>query len=749
MRKCPNLPGAVLVLLLCLSAGSPAFAQQATYVGSSVPTLSGNAVNSITIAAPTGLQTGDFMIMYVAQNYANPYLTSAPAGWQLYQTSYTTSLAMGVYYKLATSSDVTGSSSYTWTLGTSGRTAGAILAFRGLTTGYQIAAANIQSNPASIYRTAPSVTPNTPDTLLVTLYAVANGTPDALSAPTGLTQALDAGTSQGSNGVLIGAFYGLVTPSTATGSRVSTSGSSISAVSIGSTLALIPLVGTPLAQWHFDESAWSGTAGEVVDSGGGGYGGVALHGATPASTTPAIAGTTGTCGYGTFNGSTQYVQMPGSLPHVGSTFTVTAWIRPTSYVNGRIWIDDENYDGYALSFGDGGAGLMRFFSRNPYQTIVDAYAPISPNQWYFVAAVMDAVTNQAMYLYIFNSSGGLINLNSVSRSSFSAGTGANAAIGGNADAAKEGPIIRFQGNIDEVTVYPIALSYNNVVTAATLTHPCNTASAVAPNHYAVSTPGTAVNCQAAPVTLVAHSGTHAVVATTNTVSISTSTGHGDWSLTTGTGTLTAGAANSGTATYSFASADNGTVVLALRDTYAETVIINLTDGSASTSSGTALASEDAPLTFVASGFRFTNGANVATTIGTQVAGVASTQSLALQAVRTDTTTGACTTAFASGTTVNVGLAYQCNNPVACVAGQTLSVTNNGTTTSLASNPATGLGAYTNVPLKFSTANAEAPISLVYSDAGQITLAAKYAIPSGSGAASGNTMTGAGQFVVQP
>jgi MSHA biogenesis protein MshQ len=54
-----------------------------------------------------------------------------------------------------------------------------------------------------------------------------------------------------------------------------------------------------------------------------------------------------------------------------------------------------------------------------------------------------------------------------------------------------------------------------------------------------------------------------------------------------------------------------------------------------------------------------------------------------------------------------------------------------------------------VPLKFSTANAEAPITLVYSDAGQITLAEKYTIPLGNGSSSGNPMLGTGQFVVQP
>lgn len=274
-------------------------------------------------------------------------------------------------------------------------------------------------------------------------------------------------------------------------------------------------------------------------------------------------------------------------------------------------------------------------------------------------------------------------------------------------------------------------------------------STLVPDHFAIADAGTAVNCQASPVTITAHSSTHTPMAITGTIAVSTSTGHGDWSLTTGGGAFVAGASNSGTASYTYASADNGAVVLSLKDTYPETVTINVADGAVTQKTGNAIASEQPPLTFVASGFQVTNGANVATNIATQVAGKTSTQSLALQAVRTDTKTGACTAVFASGQTVNVQLAYQCNNPTSCVAGQTFAITNNSTTTNIASNPNSGVSTYTTVPLKFSTANAEAPFSLNYSDVGQVTLLARYAIPLASGAASVNTMTGAGQFVVQP
>jgi hypothetical protein len=270
-----------------------------------------------------------------------------------------------------------------------------------------------------------------------------------------------------------------------------------------------------------------------------------------------------------------------------------------------------------------------------------------------------------------------------------------------------------------------------------------------PNHYAVSAASSAVNCAPTAVTVTAHTAAHTAIATVNTITLSTSTGHGDWTLATGGGTFTAGSSNSGGATYTYVSADAGVAVFNLRDTYPETVTVRVTDGTATTTSGTALASEDSPITFAPSGFITTNGANVATAIGTQIAGKPSTQSLALQAVRTDTHTGACTSVFSSGATANISLAYQCNNPTACIAGQTLTVTNNAVTTAIASNPNSGVTSYTSVPLKFSTANAEAPIVLTYSDAGQVTLYARYNIPLGNGTGSGNLMNGSSQFVVQP
>lgn len=273
------------------------------------------------------------------------------------------------------------------------------------------------------------------------------------------------------------------------------------------------------------------------------------------------------------------------------------------------------------------------------------------------------------------------------------------------------------------------------------------------NHYAISHSGNGVNCQAEPVTITAHNASHGTVtlSSATTITLSTSTSKGDWSLVSGAGTLNNGAADDGVATYQFG--NESSVILALKYTTPGSVNINVTDGTITETSGTALASEDQDLSFASSGFRFTDGTNPVT-IGTQISGKESNlapgaQNLYLQAIRTDTQTGACVGAFASGTTVNVGMASQCNNPTSCIAGQNVRITNNSTTTAIANNPNTGVSSYTSVPLRFG-ANSQAPFTFNYSDAGQISLHARYVIPLGSGGASSDTMIGgSAAFVVRP
>ena len=275
------------------------------------------------------------------------------------------------------------------------------------------------------------------------------------------------------------------------------------------------------------------------------------------------------------------------------------------------------------------------------------------------------------------------------------------------------------------------------------------------DHLAINHDATAVNCQAEPITLEAHNADHSInTAYSGTLNLSTSTANGDWSLISGLGTLNNGAVNDGIASYNMMAGDDGVVVLGLKDTVVETVNINVNDGLISETTGSWLASEDQDLAFAQTGFRFIDAASVAS-IGTQIAGKASSvapgaQTLYLQAIRSSDDGVSCSGVFADTTTVNIDLGSICNNPLSCLAGQRVSITNNAITTAIANpqNQDAGLN-YSSVPLTFSS-NSRAPIVLNYADAGKIQLNARYNIPLAGGGPSGNLMTGnSNAFVVRP
>jgi MSHA biogenesis protein MshQ len=227
-------------------------------------------------------------------------------------------------------------------------------------------------------------------------------------------------------------------------------------------------------QYHMDEALWAGIPGEVTDSSGNGLNGTAVNGATTANTTPALTGNPGTCGYGVFDGNTNYVALPNAFPNLTTNFTFTAWIRTTNNAKGgqRILIDDQNNTGgYGLSLGDGGTGMLRFYARGSAQIILDTANVIGNNTWYFVAAVAD-ISNAKRYIYVYDATGVFVTSVSVTSSGWGIDTGAASIGGENNSSAETGPTFHFAGNIDEVQVFNSALTQAALNTLAVQTHPC-------------------------------------------------------------------------------------------------------------------------------------------------------------------------------------------------------------------------------------------------------------------------------------
>ena len=496
------------------------------------------------------------------------------------------------------------------------------------------------------------------------------------------------------------------------------------------------------AEYRFEQSSYSGATGEVIDSGTGGNNGTTaqLSGAslTTSNALPAIAGDPGTCRYGVFNRATkQYVALPAGFPNLGvsSGFTVSAWIRTTDNTLSaqRVFIDDEQISGasgWGMSLGEAGTGALRFYTRGAASALTtDTANVIASNTWYFVAVVAD-ITLKRKRVYVFNAAGTVLaNVTAVwTEASFGSDPGLTS-IGGetNASNGENTNGFGFSGNIDYVRVHQYPLGQEQLQQLRQSTHPCSLV-----DHYQITLPGgsTAVTCDPAQVTVTAHDATHNPVAPLagTVVNFSTSTADGVWTVKdAGSGTFTSSGLNNGVASYAWPGGETAFTVR-LRHNAAATLSVNLVDSSSKTEA----AGEDPSLTYANAALRISNGANAAQAIGTQIAGKPSntgfgSQNLFLQAIRTDTSTGACTAIFPSGSQVDVDVGGVCANPTTC--SQNVSLATSATTGTTSGNFVPNGAFGSTIRFLFNTANAEAPFRFSYADAGQIALQFRAAMPS--------------------
>lgn len=523
------------------------------------------------------------------------------------------------------------------------------------------------------------------------------------------------------------------------------------------------LPAAPIAYYAMDEASWSGAAGEVVDSSGNGNNGVAVGGAQtidPAPTPTPIS--PGNCRAGATVNDGESIDTGVDVDSVlGNTGTVTFWFRPN-------WTEAGAERNTARVLFDASMGgkyfkLAKLDNRNGvypsnnarrrlallFEDSVDAdfvaYTSSQPNftanTWIHIAVTWD-FPGDHFQIYL----DGVLAADQTINTSGAIPAALDTLYFGDT----RGSYIPYNittvadGAFDEVRLYNSVLTQSEIQADRNAAHACVTV-----DHFALSHSGTGVTCQAEPVTVTAHDAAHAPSTSyTGSVTLSTSTNVGDWSVATGSGVFNNGTANDGVATYTFAAADNGTATFNLKHTVAGAVNINVADGSITETSGTATAAEDPVLTFADSGFRFIDAAN-AENIVTQVAGQTS-GTYYLQAIRTDTSTGACVGVFGAGQTVNIDLASQCNDPTTC-NGKQVTFTNNAASTVLASNPNAAVASYTTTPVTFlNDGTSRAAFAFNYPDVGRISLHARYNIPLGSGGASATNMIGASNpFVVKP
>ncbi|WP_331346055.1 DUF6701 domain-containing protein [Cellvibrio sp. UBA7661] len=165
-----------------------------------------------------------------------------------------------------------------------------------------------------------------------------------------------------------------------------------------------------------------------------------------------------------------------------------------------------------------------------------------------------------------------------------------------------------------------------------------------------------------------------------------------------------------------------------------------TPGNLTIRAESATAFATSSITFVDTALKIQHSSSV-TPIPTQVAGVDG--SAIAKVISANPKTGVCEAKVASKT-LPVDLGFTCNNPINCIALQTLSI--NGS--SIAKNNNGAAVTYTSVNLAFD-ANGEAPMTINYSDVGQVTLQGRLKIGEPGNDPEITLLASSNAFVVKP
>ena len=334
---------------------------------------------------------------------------------------------------------------------------------------------------------------------------------------------------------------------------------------------------TAIAEWRFDDAGWDGTANEVVDSSGNNLHGTAVSvSGFPNTNTasPALAGDPGTCAYGAFDlGNNGYVTItdPGADSVLDVTeLTFSAWVYPNAYPPSTLSTLITKNTHFEVHITTTGQVIFEWYADSDWQGVTTT-ATLPLSQWSHVAVTFEA-GEQKIYI------DGVLSTSD---------TNANA-LEPNDDPIAVGydlnPTSRaFDGHLDEVRLYGAKLTASEISALAAETRACPALNT--PDHIAISVGATASTCDPETVTFtVNNASSDPITDYTGTLTLSTSTGHGDWSKT-GTasdayGTLSAGASDSGAATYTFSASDNGTVTLHLDNGRTEGLTVTAVDSDA-------------------------------------------------------------------------------------------------------------------------------------------------------------------------
>jgi MSHA biogenesis protein MshQ len=426
------------------------------------------AFPSLPLAVPAGTTTDDVLIAAVAVSPSTLSITP-PAGWtslNRVDQAAGNSNSQEVFYRIATAAEP---ASYTWTFsGATGGAAGGMLSYSGVDTSAIFDANGGNITPSGTSHTASSITTTVTDALLVSIHSYSSS--DTWTPPTGMTEEVDVASLPTPNPAGIALEMNDVTQATAGASGDKTATATGNAdTGVAQLLALTPLTAASVAvaEYRMDESAWNGTAGEVTDQTGN-LPGTALNGVTTDGVNPAVAGDPGTCRYGTFDGVDDYIQVNNLSGVLNSTASLAFWIN-TNQIGNNTGSLAPGVTGVEQAAGTDdilwgwldGSGHIGISVGNDYTT--KSVTAINNGSWHHVVLTRNAASG-AYKIYI----DGVLNASG----SIAAGTigTAFASLGRIEDTG--GSPEYFNGQLDEVRVYPAVLTDAQVTTVMNETHPC-------------------------------------------------------------------------------------------------------------------------------------------------------------------------------------------------------------------------------------------------------------------------------------
>ncbi|QKK02551.1 MAG: hypothetical protein HND55_07785 [Pseudomonadota bacterium] len=267
-----------------------------------------------------------------------------------------------------------------------------------------------------------------------------------------------------------------------------------------------------LLEYRMEQTGWTGTAGEVLDTSGFDRHGTALGDTDTAADDPAIVGNPGTCRYGILDGGGDGVVDPNAADYLEGldAITVMAWVHNTAALSandrGIFYTNDPSggrdnrlgmrYD--ADGFFGGGSNVIKASvftddcSLNGECHQVETVSGVMvEDQWQHVA--MTWRSGESIKVYVDGSEVGISAVH---------GPGANGTIAG-IDRLELGfgaKSERWQGYIDEFRVFEGVLETAQIQEQMNATFPCEFAG---PDHIRLVHPATGLTCSPSIITVEA------------------------------------------------------------------------------------------------------------------------------------------------------------------------------------------------------------------------------------------------------